>query len=624
MFDVLDGNYKGHLLEISVSHFGIVHPEYVHFEYGPHHAKVFLCICIFQEQTTSAKGRTKIEAEQFASREMLNRIRESFFEERNTEWIFSLEKKQVLPAEILNILADLKADSHFDVLSLYGDSVLRYFVAYYLFEQYSQLDEGVLTRITSEAVRQETRAKIAERLSLEEYVCYESTSRALAQTLSAAVGKLTLVSEACSRELIMKYYQPFIDLVVATILKGTNFKIKLRNSLLIKTDIHNFKGELLKYTQQIGHRDPKYVYISKEGPEHDPSFTVRCVLGRYNEIGNGKTKQSAEQDAAGKVLSKILRRDAASIRTVGSSASYVNRSQDFKVFDDAELSELEKTIKWSHFKSFEYLAAAFTHPSINPDMNYQLLEFLGDAILRKILLAYLLKIHPEISDAAVLSPIIDKLVSAETQASIARSLRLEEFLYAQIDYYSVNVLSDVLEALIAAVWLDAKVQSEQLVTEAENLIVTWFRKNIKLALKKPADPLQLQDSLKKQKSKKLLPLQFKFAGSELEPEKTTKIETVPDIDNAKEFPSLNGSECKNTNVVPEWSNKSNHNASMKNTVQTHSSKKKKLKKPDKMDISSLWKFEFSGDKKEPEKTVTTEKPPNIGSSSDFPALGKSK
>ncbi|MCD8499783.1 MAG: hypothetical protein LRY43_01395 [Gammaproteobacteria bacterium] len=34
--------------------------------------KFFLCICSFQRKTTSHQGRTKIEAEQLASEEMLN------------------------------------------------------------------------------------------------------------------------------------------------------------------------------------------------------------------------------------------------------------------------------------------------------------------------------------------------------------------------------------------------------------------------------------------------------------------------------------------------------------------------------------------------------------------------
>ena len=159
-----------------------------------------------------------------------------------------------------------------------------------------------------------------------------------------------------------------------------------------------------------------------------------------------------------------------------------------KRFQAPELSALKRNIHWPHFASLDHLQLAFTHPSQNADNNYQRLEFLGDALLRKILLAHLLKIYPELRDKAILSPAVDQLVSAETQGQIALAFNLGEYVFTQADL-SIAMLGDVLEATIAAIYLDAEIESDDFDVRRKNpdaVISAWFQKNIELMFKKPA------------------------------------------------------------------------------------------------------------------------------------------
>ena len=53
-------------------------------------------------------------------------------------------------------------------------------------------------------------------------------------------------------------------------------------------------------------RLPKYDFISKEGPEHKPIFTISVSFGvDLFAVGKGKNKQDAEINAASILLKQI-------------------------------------------------------------------------------------------------------------------------------------------------------------------------------------------------------------------------------------------------------------------------------------------------------------------------------
>lgn len=101
---------------------------------------------------------------------------------------------------------------------------------------------------------------------------------------------------------------------------------------------------------------------------------------------------------------------------------------------------------------------ALTHRSAGP-VNNERLEFLGDALLGFVIAEVLLQRFPEASEGD-LTRRRATLVNREALAAIARSLELGEFL--RLDPGALrsgghardSVLSDALEALIGAIYLD--------------------------------------------------------------------------------------------------------------------------------------------------------------------------
>jgi ribonuclease-3 len=101
---------------------------------------------------------------------------------------------------------------------------------------------------------------------------------------------------------------------------------------------------------------------------------------------------------------------------------------------------------------------AVTHGSHSAD-NYERLEFLGDRVLGVVVADWLFERFPDEPEGK-LSPRFNALVSRETCAEVARRIKLVPHIrlgkQARDDggTQSENILGDVVEALIGALWLE--------------------------------------------------------------------------------------------------------------------------------------------------------------------------
>ena len=106
---------------------------------------------------------------------------------------------------------------------------------------------------------------------------------------------------------------------------------------------------------------------------------------------------------------------------------------------------------------------ALTHASLGED-NYERLEFLGDRVLGVIVADWLYGLFPDEPEGK-LSRRLNVLVSGDTCAAIARTLgvaphlRLGKQALADGAFDSDNILGDVVESLIGALWLDGGLEA---------------------------------------------------------------------------------------------------------------------------------------------------------------------
>ncbi|NNM53007.1 MAG: ribonuclease III, partial [Pseudomonadales bacterium] len=112
------------------------------------------------------------------------------------------------------------------------------------------------------------------------------------------------------------------------------------------------------------------------------------------------------------------------------------------------------------FREIDTLRQALTHRSSSGRHNNERLEFLGDSILSMVIAEYLYVRFPEAQEGS-LTRLRASLVKEETLAEVARRLELgAELRLGQGEIRSGgfrrdSILADVLEAILAAVYLDS-------------------------------------------------------------------------------------------------------------------------------------------------------------------------
>ena len=117
------------------------------------------------------------------------------------------------------------------------------------------------------------------------------------------------------------------------------------------------------------------------------------------------------------------------------------------------------------FQNPDLLAAALTHSSarLEAGRSNERLEFLGDAVLGLLVSELLYAERPQ-SDEGGLTRSRAELVSHKALASVGRSLQLERFvmtgrMFATPQDIAESVLSNAVEAILAAVWIDGGMEA---------------------------------------------------------------------------------------------------------------------------------------------------------------------
>jgi ribonuclease-3 len=125
------------------------------------------------------------------------------------------------------------------------------------------------------------------------------------------------------------------------------------------------------------------------------------------------------------------------------------------------------------FRRGELLEQALTHRSHSRSVNNERLEFLGDSVLNLIISNFIYRRFESASEGR-LSRIRASLVKQETLAVVARKINLGDHIYLgggelkSGGFRRDSILSDALEAVIAAIYLDSDY------TQAEKTVLQLF------------------------------------------------------------------------------------------------------------------------------------------------------
>jgi len=126
------------------------------------------------------------------------------------------------------------------------------------------------------------------------------------------------------------------------------------------------------------------------------------------------------------------------------------------------------------FRQQDLLEQALTHRSYSRTANNERLEFFGDSILNLVISKYIYRQFPD-ADEGELSRIRASLVKQETLALVSMDMGLGAHIHLgggelkSGGYRRASILADVLEAVIAAIYLDSDYQ------QTERVILKLFQ-----------------------------------------------------------------------------------------------------------------------------------------------------
>ena len=181
-------------------------------------------------------------------------------------------------------------------LEFLGDAVLNTVMTDELFHRFPEASEGQLSRLRAHLVKGVTLAKLAQELSLGDYLIlgpgelksggYRRES-ILAGAFEAVLGAIYLDSDMTTvSALIRRIYRP-----------------RMAN-MTLETVTKDPKTRLQEFLQARKLPLPNYAVAHVEGQEHNQSFTIHCSVPGQDQviIGHGSSRRRAEQDAASEAL----------------------------------------------------------------------------------------------------------------------------------------------------------------------------------------------------------------------------------------------------------------------------------------------------------------------------------
>ena len=194
--------------------------------------------------------------------------------------------------------------SHYERLEFLGDRVLGLCVSQMLFTAFPDAREGELSVRLNSLVSGRTCAEIADEIALHDFI------HAGADVKQLASKRMRSVRADVVESLIAAIY---LDAGLPAVEK---FVTKYWNQRLHQKDAGNrdSKTALQEWAHSQSFPTPVYSIKDQSGPDHAPVFTVEVVIGgSEGAVGTGRSKRSAEQEAAQAVLLRegawVLRED---------------------------------------------------------------------------------------------------------------------------------------------------------------------------------------------------------------------------------------------------------------------------------------------------------------------------
>jgi len=189
------------------------------------------------------------------------------------------------------------ATAHNERLEFLGDAVLELVSTDYLFNNYPDQPEGILTNWRAALVRTESIAAAAELLGFLPLIRMSKGEKR-----GSARAHQVIMADAFEAVIGAIYLDQGYPAAANFI--NQNILSKMQ-TILSEGSWRDPKSHLQELAQRSDGTTPAYKVLSEEGPDHDKTFTLGVYIGgKLKGTGTGHSKQEAQTIAAQQAIKK--------------------------------------------------------------------------------------------------------------------------------------------------------------------------------------------------------------------------------------------------------------------------------------------------------------------------------
>ena len=183
-------------------------------------------------------------------------------------------------------------------LEFLGDSILEFISSKYIYNNYSFLKEGEMTKVRADVVCEKSLYQVALKHNFSDFL-YLGKS----QIMSGDTKRPAILADSVEAVIAAIYFDSDLSNAEKFIVDNLKDAIKQASQ---NVGMKDYKTVLQEKLQIHGDVDIKYKILEEKGPDHDKTFVAEVSCdGKKLAIGNGKNKKSAEMDAAHNALQKL-------------------------------------------------------------------------------------------------------------------------------------------------------------------------------------------------------------------------------------------------------------------------------------------------------------------------------
>ena len=183
-------------------------------------------------------------------------------------------------------------------LEFLGDSILEFISSKYIYKNFPNLKEGEMTKVRATVVCEDSLYKIAKKHNFSDFLYLGKSEKANNKEVRPAI-----MADSVEAVIAALYFDAGLEEAERFIVENLKDEIEVASKHVGEKD---YKTVLQEILQQHGEVKIEYDIIKEEGPDHDKTFTAQI---KYNDkpltIGIGKTKKSAQMEAAKKAIEEI-------------------------------------------------------------------------------------------------------------------------------------------------------------------------------------------------------------------------------------------------------------------------------------------------------------------------------